>query len=108
VNCFNESHPNSIGIEENAFQYDTVQTLQKKTLLPIKGVRAIKNKTESFQTELAPYFENGQIYIRDGLEGFITELLNLPVGEFDDQADALKIAIKTSLLKKLEPRVRVL
>lgn len=105
---FNSFQPLNIGIENVAFQYDTIQTLKNSTLMPIIPIKAITNKIESFRTELAPYFENGQVYIKEGLEDFVTELLSLPVGEFDDQADALKIAIKTALNRKPEPKITFL
>ncbi len=109
VEEFNKHKPLLIGVEDVAFQYDTVQTLKEKTLLPIRSIKAIKNKIESFQTELSPYFENSQIYIPYGEEWdqFVNELLSLPAGEFDDRADALKIAIKTALIRN-EPNIRVL
>ena len=92
--------PTAIGIENNAFQYDTVQQLKNKTLFPIFGMKSVINKVESFQVELAPYFENGQIYIKPDMKELESELLSLPVGDFDDQADALKFAIKVSLQYK--------
>ena len=108
VQKFNTFKPLLTGVEENAFQYDTVQTLKQKTTIPIIGIKSVKNKVESFQVELAPYFENGKIYIREDMKDLINELLSLPVGEHDDQADSLKIAIKVSLQQKVEPRIRVL
>jgi len=98
--------PLKIGIEDNVFQYDTVQEAKKKSLLPIIGVKSITNKIESFNTELAPYFENGKVFIRHDMKDLVNEILSLPVGEYDDQADALKIAIKTGLTAKGEPRIR--
>ncbi|HUD05159.1 MAG TPA: hypothetical protein VMR59_04185 [Patescibacteria group bacterium] len=98
-NLYNKWKPNIIGVEEVAFQYDTIQTLQQGTMLPIQGVKPIMNKVQSFQAELAPYFENGQIHIKPEMSDFRTELLSLPIGQYDDQADALKIAIKAALLQ---------
>ncbi len=94
--------PNIIGIEDVAFQYDTIQTLTQQTALPIQGVKPLTNKIQSFRAELAPYFENSQIYIKPEMLDFKNELLSLPSGQFDDQADALKIAIKASLEAKGE------
>lgn len=105
---FNEWKPQLVGIEDVAFQYDTIQALKDSTLMPILGVKALTNKIQSFQTELAPYFENGQIYIKEEHKDFLNELLAIPAGEFDDQADALKIAIKTALQQPATPRVRVI
>jgi len=105
---FNDFKPQLVGIEEVAFQYDTIQALKDSTLMPILGVKALTNKIQSFQTELAPYFENGQIYIREDMKDFVNELLAIPASEYDDQADALKIAIKTALQEPVKPRVRVI
>lgn len=105
----NKWKPLKIAIEENVFQYDTVQTVQKQTNLPIVGVRTIKNKVEKFSVDLAPHFENGKVFIKldeeeyDSMgkpittfDDFVGELLSLPFGEFDDQADGLVLAIKAS------------
>jgi predicted phage terminase large subunit-like protein len=105
---FNEFKPQLVGIEEVAFQYDTIQALKESTLMPIHGVKALTNKIQSFQTELAPYFENDQIYVKEEHTDFIKELLAIPAGEYDDQADALKIAIKTALQEPVKPRIRVI
>ena len=92
--------PLAVGIEDVAFQYDTIQTLVKTTAIPVLGVKTIKSKIESFQVELAPYFENRQMFIGRDMEELKLELLSLPLGEYDDQADAIKIAIKTFLFAK--------
>ena len=105
---FNEFKPLLVGIEEVAFQYDTIQALKESTLMPILGIKALTNKVQSFQTELAPYFENGQIYVREDMKDFVNELLAIPASEYDDQADALKIAIKTALQEPVKPRVRII
>jgi predicted phage terminase large subunit-like protein len=95
--------PTLIGIEENVFQYDTVQTLKKQTNLPIKGIKTIKNKVEKFQVDLAPHFENGKIFIKSDLIDLRNELLSLPYGKHDDQADALSHAIAISSRDGVEP-----
>lgn len=100
--------PIAIGVEDVAFQYDTIQVLKEKTLLPIRGVKAIKNKVESFKTELAPHFENHRVKMAQNMFNLRDELLGLPVGEHDDQADALKIAIKIAYHKEPTPRIRSL
>lgn len=104
----NEWNPLKIGIEENVFQYDTVQTLQKQTNLPIEGIKSVTNKVESFQVELAPHFENKKVLIRADMDDLKQELLALPAGKYDDMADALKIAIRISSLKTKQPKIRVL
>lgn len=102
----NKWKPKKIGVEEQVFQYDTVITLKKQTNLPIIGVKAIKNKVESFQVELAPHFENRKIWIPASEAIIRTELLSLPTGEHDDIADGIKIAIKISADETPKPRIR--
>jgi predicted phage terminase large subunit-like protein len=80
--------PEQIGIENNVFQYDTVQTLIKNTNLPIKGIKTTQNKIEKFNIELAPRFENKKIFLKAEQTEFINELLSLPRGTYDDQCDA--------------------
>lgn len=101
----NKWKPKKIGVEEQVFQYDTVITLKKKTNLPIVGVKAIKNKVESFSVELAPHFENRKIWIPASEPVIRTELLSLPTGEHDDIADGIKIAIKVSADKTPKPQI---
>jgi predicted phage terminase large subunit-like protein len=85
-----------IGVEENVFQYDSVQTLKSQTDLPIEGVKTTKNKVEKYNEMLKPRFANKKVFIKNGIENrseFINELLSLPRGEHDDMADALCIAL---------------
>jgi predicted phage terminase large subunit-like protein len=93
--------PFAVGIESVSFSYDTIQMLGQTTLIPLTEIKALKNKIESFQTELAPYFERLQVRIRADqpwTKELVNELLSLPTGSYDDQADAIKIAIKTALM----------
>lgn len=92
-----EFNPERICIEENLFQYDTVQTLQTTTLNPIVGIHSAINKVERLTTSLAPKFENHQIYIQSDMVEFVNELVSLPIGQYDDQGDALDMAIKAAL-----------
>lgn len=105
VEKYKEFHPRKIGIEQNVFQYDTVQALKAETALPVFGVDTIKNKVEGFQVELAPLFESGDVYLGQGMEELKHELLSLPRGSNDDMADALRIAVKMAV-HQVEPSVR--
>lgn len=108
VSYANKWNPLKIAVEDNTFQYDTVQTLKRQTNLPIVGVTAIKNKIERFQTELAPHFENGKVLIGADMVDLKQELLALPAGKFDDMSDALTTAIKVSTTHTMTPNIRVL
>lgn len=88
--------PRELKIEENVFQADTVQTLKKNTAFNIKGIKTTQNKIEKFTMELAPLFENGKVYLKEGdsaQEELKKELLSLPRGANDDMADALCMAV---------------
>jgi len=85
-----------IAVEQNTFQYDSVQTLKMNTSLPIVGVQTTKNKIEKFNEVLPPLFGNRKVFIKNGIENrqeFINQLLSLPRGKYDDMADALCIGI---------------
>lgn len=101
----NKWKPKKIGVEEQVFQYDTVITLKKKTNLPIIGVKAIKNKIESFSVELAPHFENRKVWIPADEPIIKKELLSIPTGEHDDIPDGIKIAIKVSADNTPKPQI---
>ncbi len=107
VEKYNLWKPAKIGIEQNVFQYDTVQTLKAQTALPVFGIETIKNKVESFQVELAPLFESGDLFLKPEMEELRQELLSLPRGSHDDMCDALKIAIKVATTSG-EPNIRFL
>jgi len=96
VSLGNRYNPLAIGVEENVFQYDTVNTLKKQTNLPIVGIKTIKNKIEKFRVELAPHFENGKVFIASDMLELKQELLALPYGQFDDTCDSLTLAIQLS------------
>lgn len=97
INLGEQFKPEAIGIEDVAFQYDMIKLLRDKTLFTIIGVKPINNKVERFQAELAPYFENMQVYIKRDMVDYEMELLSLPVGQYDDQGDATLIALKAAL-----------
>lgn len=101
-------NPKLIGVESNVFQYDTVQTLIDRTNLPIKAIKSITNKIESFGAELAPHFENGKVLLHVSQQTLRQELLALPGGKYDDQADALKIAIRVSGMDDDDPQLFII
>jgi len=93
-----ELYPTAIrvAVEQNTFQYDSVQTLKMNTSLPIAGVQTTKNKIEKFNEVLPPLFGNRKVFIKNGIENrqeFINQLLSLPRGKYDDMADAFCIGI---------------
>lgn len=85
-----------IAVEQNTFQYDSVQTLKINTSLPIVGVNTTKNKIEKFNEVLPPLFGNKKVFIKNGIENrqeFINQLLSTPRGKYDDMVDAFCIGV---------------
>lgn len=84
--------PQVIGIEQVQFQAAVVQELLRTTSLPVKGMRADKDKTTRFLPLQARY-EQGLIHHLRSLPSFFDdELLSFPVGKHDDMVDALSCA----------------
>lgn len=84
--------PTIIAIESVQYQAAVVQELLRTTKLPVRGVKPEGDKLTRFQPVLARY-EQGLIYHAPGLpRAFEEELLSFPVGDHDDQVDALAYA----------------
>jgi len=88
--------PLAIGVEDNVFQTDTLTIAKKNSNLNIVPVHTTKSKIEKYNLKLAPLFENGRIFLKNGdpmTDIIWQELCSLPRGEHDDLADALCNAI---------------
>lgn len=84
--------PRVIAVEAVAYQLAAVQELLRTTSLPVRPVRADRDKVSRFQPLEARY-EQGLVRHHPGLAAdFEKELLAFPVGEHDDQVDALSCA----------------
>lgn len=84
--------PRSVAVEVVAYQLAAVQELLRTTTLPIREVHPSKDKVSRFQGLEARY-ERGLVRHAPGLsDDFERELLGFPVGEHDDQVDALSCA----------------
>lgn len=84
--------PRRIAIEEVQFQAAVVQELLRTTPLPVEGVKPDRDKLTRFQPLEARY-ERGLLWHAPGLPPeFERELLAFPVGDHDDQVDALAYA----------------
>jgi predicted phage terminase large subunit-like protein len=84
-------NPQSIAIEENAYQKAMIQVLDP-TYLPVVGIKQTRDKIMRMQA-LTPHFENRKVWIRLGMEDFETELLQFPRGDHDDTLDAFEMAV---------------
>jgi len=104
---YQEFKPSFIGVEEKTFGLSIIQA-GKKTL-PIKGVKADRDKVSRART-VAIGYENGNNYHRLGapwIDAFEKELIEFPFGQHDDQADVLayagaKMVFSGMSMKKME------
>ena len=84
--------PTAIAIESVQYQAAAVQELLRTTTLPVRGVKPDGDKLTRFQPLLARY-EQGLVYHAPQLpHAFTDELLSFPLGQHDDQVDALSYA----------------
>lgn len=91
-NMAHKWNPSIIAIEQVQYQAAVVQELRRKTILPVQGVRPDKDKQARF-LPLEGRYEQGLVYHADGLpRAFEDELLSFPMGEHDDQVDAVSYA----------------
>lgn len=84
--------PQAINVEQVQYQAAVVSELLRTTDLPVKGLRPDKDKLTRFQP-LEARLEQGLVLLDPGLpDDFTKELLAFPLGEHDDQVDALAYA----------------
>jgi len=84
--------PLVVGIEDVAYQKALIQQLAAQTSLNVRGIKPISDKVSRFAPMEARY-ELGQVYHTRGLsQEFEAELLSFPIGNHDDQVDALAYA----------------
>lgn len=94
--------PEAIGWEEVAFQtiykrYVMRLAAEKGLYLPIHGVKTGGVAKEARIRRLSPLIENGILRLREkGAEELVDQLWNFPKHPFDDQPDALEIAVRVS------------
>ena len=88
----NRWKPTVVGIEQVQFQAAVVQELLRTTSLPVKGMRADKDKTTRFMPLQARYEQGLVHHLRSLPTFFDDELLAFPVGKHDDMVDALSCA----------------
>ena len=97
----NKFNPVFVGIERAGFQLSIVQ-LARRQGIPVKELRADRDKV-SRALPLGAKMEGGSVYFN--AEAFWyseleKEMLQFPVGEHDDQVDALAYAVAETIRKK--------
>lgn len=92
---YDKWQPEVIGVERAGYQLAFVQIARQQTNLPIRELRADKDKT-SRALPLSAKMEAGQVYFPKYADWYLDlekELLQFPAGEHDDQVDSLAYAI---------------
>ena len=91
-------HPIKIAVESNSYQKVVSDDLKRNTALPIKPLPQFKGKTTRGR-QLSVHFENGAILFpkkAKWLKILKEELIYFPRSKFDDQVDAIGMAVKIS------------
>lgn len=107
----NEHNPNQILIEDHASGQSLIQVLQRKTKLPIKGVKADKDKIARLNA-CSGYIEAGKLFLPENepwVSDYIHTMCTFPAGAHDDDVDCtthflLNVALKH---EKKEQRVKI-
>lgn len=87
-------NPVVIMIEETQYQAAVIQELVRTTTLPVRGVKPDKDKLTRFQPVQSRY-EQLLVHHSPGLPShWEDELLSFPVGQHDDQVDAMGYAFQ--------------
>jgi predicted phage terminase large subunit-like protein len=92
---YDKWQPEVIGVERAGYQLAFIQMARAQTNLPIRELKADKDKL-SRALPLSAKMEAGQVYFPRNAVWYSDlekELLQFPAGEFDDQVDALSYAI---------------
>lgn len=91
VDIYDKHKVNEIWIEDKASGTSLIQELQRETRIPVKAIKANKDKIECVHA-ITPLLESGKVFVRDGekwTDDFLRECEEFPFGEFDDQVDVL-------------------
>jgi predicted phage terminase large subunit-like protein len=101
-------HPSTIYIEDASNGTSLVQTLKAETLLPIVPVTARGSKISRVEAQTG-LLESGRVLLPDErkiaapwLLEFERELLAFPGGKYDDQVDALALALSQARNERLD------
>ena len=92
---YNKHKPNVVLIEDAASGQSLIQVLQRETKIPIKAVKALRDKVT--RAHLAtPLFEAGKIFVPKDA-GYLADIINecseFPYGNHDDIVDSITQAL---------------
>ena len=105
---FSHFDPIKVGVESNAYQKALYNELRQHD--QYKHIRAFPIFTTIDKltrlTKLAARFENGNVYLKKGMDQLIEELLLFPSGAHDDLVDGLDFAILSSQTRSIKRRAQ--
>ena len=95
-----------VGVEANGYQRAFIQDLaQDDELQAIRAVPIFTEKDKiSRAWKLSAFFERGQVYVKEGMQDLIEQLLKFPDGRYKDLFDALDLAFTTAFAGKRKRR----
>tara|TARA_Y100000310_G_scaffold317685_1_gene370823 strand:+ start:4656 stop:5960 length:1305 start_codon:yes stop_codon:yes gene_type:complete len=95
IAAYDRDKPSVVLIEDAASGQSLIQTLKKETRLPIKPVKADKDKVARANA-VTPLIEAGRVRLPERaswLHNFVEEVSAFPSGEHDDQVDTMTQAL---------------
>lgn len=96
VSLYNREKPDVVLIEDAASGQSLVQELQK-TPIPILAVKIGDRDKIARVTAVSPTIEAGKVFLLEGapwIADFLTECMQFPTGEHDDQIDSMSQALE--------------
>lgn len=100
ISLANKYRPNEVGIEDCASGQSLIQSLKKRTVLPIKAVKVDRDKVARVHA-VSPIIESGNVLLPQGAEwapDFIENLSVFPNGKHDDDVDSATQALSRLIL----------
>ena len=95
IELANIYNPHQLLIEDKASGQSLIQSLKKRTRLPIKAVKVDRDKTSRMYA-VSPIIEAGRFYVPDGeqwVDDYVTNLITFPAAVHDDDVDATTQAL---------------
>lgn len=92
---YNKYNPHVVLIEDSASGQSLIQVLQRETKIPIKPIKAIKDKVSKAHL-VSPLIEAGKVYLPKNakfLADIINECSEFPYGNHDDIVDSITQAL---------------
>jgi predicted phage terminase large subunit-like protein len=97
----NQFKPNQILIEDKASGQSLVQSLRKRTTLPIKPIQVDRDKLARVHA-CSPFIESGKVWLPEDewVQDYIDELTTFPSSKHDDSVDATTLFLMRIALNR--------